>query len=220
MKTKDAYDYDNDSDPPLVVALQHRCSTGLGSRDPDRAAIVAAMTDQPARLRVWLPAARRRQTAIIALFSVTAILVHLVLRFAFHPDPTACLIPLWATLALGGVPLVYGLLRKLGRREFGSDLLAGISIVTSVLLEEYLAGSRKCSGRRPASFRTSQSRFRSLVQVENPSGMHLAEFSLIHFIFRCFDQSEYPIGGVASSLAIVLSRRSCPPRHATRPRVD
>jgi hypothetical protein len=37
-------------------------------------------------------------------------------------------------LALGGVPLVLELLLKLLRREFGSDLLAGISIVTSVLL--------------------------------------------------------------------------------------
>src|SRR5206468_2640743 len=31
--------------------------------------------------------------------------------------------------------------RGLSRREFGSDLLAGISIVASVLLGEYLAGS-------------------------------------------------------------------------------
>ncbi|MDZ4850987.1 MAG: heavy metal translocating P-type ATPase [Pirellulaceae bacterium] len=42
---------------------------------------------------------------------------------------------------LGGIPLVYSLVRKLLGREFGSDLLAGISIVTSVLLGEYLAGS-------------------------------------------------------------------------------
>jgi heavy metal translocating P-type ATPase len=42
---------------------------------------------------------------------------------------------------LGGLPLLYELLRKLLKREFGSDLLGGISIVTSVLLGEYLAGS-------------------------------------------------------------------------------
>ncbi len=45
------------------------------------------------------------------------------------------------TLAIGGVPLLYDLLRKLLKREFGSDLLGGISIITSVLLGEYLAGS-------------------------------------------------------------------------------
>jgi heavy metal translocating P-type ATPase len=48
---------------------------------------------------------------------------------------------LLATLALGGLPLLYDLLRKLLKREFGSDLLGGISIVTSILLGEYLAGS-------------------------------------------------------------------------------
>ena len=42
---------------------------------------------------------------------------------------------------LSEASLVYELLSKLLKREFGSDLLAGISIVTSVLLGEYLAGS-------------------------------------------------------------------------------
>src|SRR4029077_15661434 len=37
--------------------------------------------------------------------------------------------------------LLYDLLRKLLKREFGSDLLGGISIITSILLGEYLAGS-------------------------------------------------------------------------------
>lgn len=56
-------------------------------------------------------------------------------------EATALNIPLLATLAIGGIPLVYDLLRKLVKLEFGSDLLAGISIVTAVLLGEYLAGS-------------------------------------------------------------------------------
>jgi heavy metal translocating P-type ATPase len=50
-------------------------------------------------------------------------------------------LPLIATLVFGGIPLVWELLGKLARRQFGSDLLAGISIVTSVLVGEYLAGS-------------------------------------------------------------------------------
>ena len=50
-------------------------------------------------------------------------------------------IPLLATLVFGGIPLVYELTKNLLRRQFGSDLLAGISIVTSVLLDEYLAGA-------------------------------------------------------------------------------
>ncbi len=49
-------------------------------------------------------------------------------------------VPLVAMLVLGGIPLVSGLLRDLLTGRFGSDMLAGISIVTSVLLGEYLAG--------------------------------------------------------------------------------
>jgi heavy metal translocating P-type ATPase len=49
-------------------------------------------------------------------------------------------LPLVAMLLLGGVPLVLDLVRKLLAGTFGSDLLAGISIVTSVVLGEYLAG--------------------------------------------------------------------------------
>ncbi|HND56686.1 MAG TPA: HAD-IC family P-type ATPase, partial [Pirellulaceae bacterium] len=50
-------------------------------------------------------------------------------------------LPLVAGLLFGGLPLVIGLVAKLVRREFGSDLLAGLSIVTSVFLGEYLAGT-------------------------------------------------------------------------------
>lgn len=49
--------------------------------------------------------------------------------------------PLWVCLALGGLPLVWDLAVKAFRREFGSDLLGGFSIVTSILLGEYLAGA-------------------------------------------------------------------------------
>ena len=37
--------------------------------------------------------------------------------------------------------MIFDLLVKIWKREFGSDLLGGISIITSVLLGEYLAGS-------------------------------------------------------------------------------
>jgi len=83
----------------------------------------------------------QRKTTVIAALSIVAILLHLVLRFGFHATPGTCQIPLLATLALGGPALLYDLLRKLLKREFGSDLLGGISIITSILLGEYLAGS-------------------------------------------------------------------------------
>ena len=49
-------------------------------------------------------------------------------------------LPLVIMLVAGGVPLVWELLTKVWAGTFGSDLLAGLSIVTSVVLGEYLAG--------------------------------------------------------------------------------
>jgi heavy metal translocating P-type ATPase len=86
-----------------------------------------------------------RTRAAIALLAVAAIALHLALRYGINggtlgPIPVADL-PLWTALLLGGVPLVAELAAKAVRREFGSDLLAGLSIVTSVVLGEYLAGA-------------------------------------------------------------------------------
>jgi heavy metal translocating P-type ATPase len=67
--------------------------------------------------------------------------MHLVLRFGIGASEIQQQWPLWAVLFVGGIPLTAELAMKLFRREFGSDLLAGVSIVTSVLLGEYLAGS-------------------------------------------------------------------------------
>jgi heavy metal translocating P-type ATPase len=87
-----------------------------------------------------------RKHAIIAVLAVAAIGLHLFLRFALettgelYGQPLSRL-PLLAILLAGGIPLVLDLLIKLSKRQFGSDLLAGISIVTSALLGEYLAGA-------------------------------------------------------------------------------
>ncbi len=83
----------------------------------------------------------QRKTTIIAALSVAGVAVHLALRFFFHATPGTYRIPLLATLVIGGLPLLYDLLRKLLKREFGSDLLGGISIITSVVLGEHLAGA-------------------------------------------------------------------------------
>jgi heavy metal translocating P-type ATPase len=106
-------------------------------------AIVGALETnvKPHTAQAPLPYLWRHRTTIIAAFSLAAILLHVLLRFAFHAVPATSRIPLLATLVLGGSPLLYDLLRKLWKREFGSDLLGGISVVTSVALGEYLAGS-------------------------------------------------------------------------------
>lgn len=91
---------------------------------------------------------------IIAVFTIAAIVLHLVLRYgvglstAVYGIPLHQL-PLIAALLFGGSPLVVGILVKLLRGEFGTDMLAGISIVTSAVLgsmrgatdSEYLAGA-------------------------------------------------------------------------------
>jgi heavy metal translocating P-type ATPase len=58
-----------------------------------------------------------------------------------HFSTTLLQAPLLVVLVMGGVPLLYQLSVKLVNGDFGADLLAGISIITAVLLHEYLAGS-------------------------------------------------------------------------------
>ena len=87
-----------------------------------------------------------RAEARIAGLALAGILVYLLLRYAAGMIGTAygrptIEWPLVAVLALGGIPLIIDLGRKLVLGQFGSDLLAGVSIVTSVVLGEYLAGS-------------------------------------------------------------------------------
>lgn len=77
----------------------------------------------------------------IAILAITSIVVHLVLRYLIPNFQGYSLYPLYLTLALGGGILVFDLVRKLIAFQFGSDLLAGMSIITAILLEEYLAGS-------------------------------------------------------------------------------
>jgi heavy metal translocating P-type ATPase len=84
------------------------------------------------------PFAGRSVTAI-ALLALAALALHLGLRFGLHAPQADW--PLLAALALGGGPLVAGLAARAWRGEFGSDLLAGLSIATSVWLGEYLAGT-------------------------------------------------------------------------------
>ena len=82
-----------------------------------------------------------RRMVVIAGVALAGITLHLFLRYGLHSEVPSYQIPLWFVLAFGGIPLVYGLLKKVLLFEFGSDLLAGISIVTAVLLGEYLAGA-------------------------------------------------------------------------------
>lgn len=57
------------------------------------------------------------------------------------PPPTRADLPLLAILLGGGAILVAGLLRQVLAGVFGADLLAGVAILTSLFLGEWLAGA-------------------------------------------------------------------------------
>ena len=72
---------------------------------------------------------------------MACIAVHLLLRFSGGPGRAFSDVPLLITLILGGLPLLFQLSKRVLAGQFGSDLLAGASIITAVLLREYLVAS-------------------------------------------------------------------------------
>lgn len=78
---------------------------------------------------------------MIAGCAVAALLAHLLLRYLLHAAPTLAQAPLVLALVAGGLPLLADLVRKLLRRDIGSDIVAGLSMVAAVWLGEYLAGT-------------------------------------------------------------------------------
>ena len=78
---------------------------------------------------------------VIAFIAASSILIHFILRYSIPASATARSIPLYVVLLLGGLPILFELVRQLLRRELGTDVLAGLAIITSVLLGEYLVGA-------------------------------------------------------------------------------
>jgi heavy metal translocating P-type ATPase len=93
----------------------------------------------------WLKTVMTIQTLInhtvLAVMSVIMIILHLLPIWSGEQVTYNANWPLYIALCWGGLPLVGELLLKIVKGEFGADLLAGISIITSVLLGEYLAGT-------------------------------------------------------------------------------
>src|SRR6185369_5869002 len=118
--------------PPIAVSF-------VGSLDMSRTGVLDEVEKERSA-----PAERPdlgHANGYIAALAMAGILLHLLLRYAAGAPRLAWMIPLWATLAVGGIPLVWGLAQRLFHREFGSDLLAGISIITAWLLGDYLVAS-------------------------------------------------------------------------------
>lgn len=73
---------------------------------------------------------------VIAIITTISIATYLALHYGFHSG--AAVVALYIPLIIGGIPIVVRLVRSAIRGEFGSDLLAGFSIITAVVLKEYL----------------------------------------------------------------------------------
>lgn len=78
---------------------------------------------------------------LIATLAITSIAIYLLLRYAIPTLQMYAPYPLYVTLAVGGGILIFDLLKRVWSFEFGSDLIAGVSIITAILLGEYLAGT-------------------------------------------------------------------------------
>src|SRR3989344_2457698 len=59
-------------------------------------------------------------------------------------------------LIVGGIPLAYGTIREILKKNYGADIVAVLAIITSLLLKEYLAGAiiiiMLSGGRAPEDF--------------------------------------------------------------------
>jgi cation transport ATPase len=82
-----------------------------------------------------------RGVRAVASVSAVGIAVHLALRFSPADLRSLANVPLYVALLTGGLPLLVQLIRKLWAGEFGSDFLAGVSIVTAIVLREYLVAT-------------------------------------------------------------------------------
>ncbi|CAN5581193.1 heavy metal translocating P-type ATPase [soil metagenome] len=78
---------------------------------------------------------------ISVALSFVAILLYLALRYLLHLTVGESTWPLLLAIAAGGVPLIYNLFRQMSKKQFGSDFLAGLSIVTAALMGEFLVAT-------------------------------------------------------------------------------
>lgn len=148
----------------------------------------------------------------IAALALVAIAIHLVLRFAVQTNGmlwgfAVADLPLLAALVVGGVPLVVDLLKKIAQFDFSSDILAGISIITAVLLAEYLAGTivvlMLSGGQALESYavRKASSALEALAQ-RMPSTAHRQAEGAVE---------DVPLADVAiGDLLIVFPHETCP----------
>lgn len=94
----------------------------------------------PTAGRAFLAFASSRD-GMLALASLAAIAVHLALRFGAGLDGWAADWPLLAIVIAGGIPLTIDVIKGAIKARGGADMLAAISIISAVLLGEWLVAA-------------------------------------------------------------------------------
>lgn len=141
----------------------------------------------------------------VTAVSAVAVVMHLLLRFLTDAPRFWAEIPLYGALAFGGAPLVVILGRELLAGEFGSDFLAGLSIVTAVLLREYLVATivvlMLSGGTTLETFATRRaSRVLEMLAKGMPTIAHR----------RAGEAIDVPVGEIAvGDLLVVLPHEIC-----------
>src|SRR5262245_1914165 len=83
---------------------------------------------------------RSRIQVIIAAGTLLAIAMHLFIRLVLANSAPVATAPLIIVYLIGGLPLLRNILSDVLHGKLNTDLLAGVSIIASLLLGEYLAG--------------------------------------------------------------------------------
>lgn len=80
-----------------------------------------------------------KKSSLLAV--LTGIFLHLFLKFAVPVVPGVAQLPLWFGIILGGFPFLLEMVKGLLKGKFGADFLAGVSVVTAVLMGELLVAA-------------------------------------------------------------------------------
>lgn len=148
-----------------------------------------------------------RLAKFVAVVSAVAVVIHVLVRFLTIAPGVWGEMPLYAALVLGGVPLVVILTKKLFAGEFGSDFLAGLSIVTAVLLREYLVATivvlMLSGGTALETFATRRaSRVLEMLAKRMPAIAHRKAGEAL---------TDVPVGEIAvGDILVVLPHEICP----------
>lgn len=80
------------------------------------------------------------KTSPLPLVAFSGLTLGIIARFVFHHPDWAQWI--WfATLVIGGLPIVYSTVKGMAKGHFASDVVAMLAIVTAILLDEAFAGA-------------------------------------------------------------------------------